>query len=55
VPNNLVELEEAFHVLNKNSWTLGELNEYEHFLNDIRSENDKIDTAKEEEKINIAK
>jgi len=67
VPNNLTELEEAFFVLNKNSWTFKELDEYERILNSIRLQNDTMDTAekksreegrekgKEEEKINIAK
>ncbi len=67
VPNNLTELEEAFLILNKNSWTLKELDEYERTLNHIRLENDTIDTAEEkgrekgkeegklEEKINMAK
>ncbi len=55
MPDNLSELEEAFLVLNKNSWKIKDLEEYERRLNSIRIKNDEIDTAKYEEKIKIAK
>jgi len=70
VPDNLVELKEAFLVLNKTNWEIKELNEYELTLDRMRSEAGKIDFATEkgeargieigkaegrlEEKINLA-
>ena len=47
VPDNLVELKEAFLVLNKTNWEIKELNEYELALDRMRSEAGKIDFATE--------
>ncbi len=45
VPDNLVELKEAFLVLNKTNWEIKELNEYERALDRMRTEAGKIDAA----------